>query len=149
MMNKPNILVPVDFSTAQSRAVNLASLLARDMNARLVIVHVEEPASAYLVGGAYYGSANPQHEDLVSLLHDVAPSAPDVEYEQRMLSGLPADAIVNCADEIDASFIVMGTHGRTGLSRVLMGSVAEAVVRRAPCAVVTIKEEARTPSESV
>ena len=131
-MSVPTILVPVDFSTGQTRALNVASALARDTGARLVIVHVEEPALAYSVSGAYYGAANPQHDDLVAMLHDVVPAASDVKYEHRSLNGLPAEAIVACAEEIDAAFIVMGTHGRTGLSRVLMGSVAEAVVRALP-----------------
>ena len=142
-----------DFSTCRlldrpNKGVNLASSLARDTGGTLVIVHVEEPALAYSTDGAYYGAANPQHDDLVKMLHEVVPSASDVEYEYRILSGLPADAIVQCAEAINAEFIVMGTHGRTGFSRMLMGSVAEAVVRHAPCPVVTVKEGVRESSEN-
>ena len=57
--------------------------------------------------------------------------------ERQLAEGDPADEIVRVADEIDADLIVMGTHGRTGLARLLMGSVAEQTVRRAPCPVLT------------
>lgn len=147
-MNAQKILVPVDFSTGQKETMKLASSLARDTGATLVIVHVEEPAVAYSVGGAYYGAANPRHEDVVAMLHEVVPAGSDIEFEHRCLSGVPAEAIIHCAREIDADFIVMGTHGRTGLKRVLMGSVAESVVRRAPCPVVTVKEGVAETAET-
>jgi nucleotide-binding universal stress UspA family protein len=78
----------------------------------------------------------------------VVPPSDDIDHEHRSLKGSPAEAIVDCAKEVGADFIVMGTHGRTGLARVLMGSVAEAVVRQAPCPVVTVKEHADEPAES-
>ena len=146
-MQANTILVPVDFSSAQDKALALATSLARDCKAELVIVHVTEPAKAYMAGAAYYGVPDPQNEDLAKMLQEVVPPAPEVEYEQRSLSGAPADAIVECANEIGADLIVMGTHGRTGLSRVLMGSVAEVVVRRAPCPVVTVKDNAKVSAE--
>jgi nucleotide-binding universal stress UspA family protein len=61
--------------------------------------------------------------------------------------GDPADAIIQAAEKEDADLIVMGTHGRTGLTRLLMGSVAEAVVRKAKCPVLTIKQSAEVPAE--
>jgi nucleotide-binding universal stress UspA family protein len=62
-----------------------------------------------------------------------------VPYEHRLLSGDPAEEIVKFANEAHCDLIVMGTHGRTGFRRLLMGSVAEAVVRTANCAVMTYK----------
>jgi nucleotide-binding universal stress UspA family protein len=59
-----------------------------------------------------------------------------------MLTGDPANAIVKLADEEHVDMIVLGTHGRTGLARLLMGSVAEAIVRRANCPVLTYKHHA-------
>lgn len=147
-MKAQTILVPVDFSMNQEKTLGLATSLARDSGGKLFIVHVEEPALSYATGAAYYGVPNPQHDDLVKMLHEVVPPATDVEYEHRSLAGLPADAIIECAEEIEADFIVMGTHGRTGVTRVLMGSVAEAVMRRAPCPVITVKENVEEAAES-
>lgn len=147
-MNAKKIVVPVDFSTGQAEALQLATSLARETGAKLFIVHVEEPTLAYAVGGAYYGTADPQHEDLVKMLHEVVPPSSEVAYEHQSLSGEPADQIVSFAEEIDADFIVMGTHGRTGVTRVLMGSVAEWVVRNAKCPVITIKENAPQAAKS-
>jgi len=147
-VNVQTIVVPVDFSMGQERTLHLATSLARDHGAKLIIVHVEEPALAYAAGGAYYGVPEPQHDDLVKMLHEIVPPSTDVAYEHRSLRGVPADTIVEFAEEVNANFIVMGTHGRTGLSRVLMGSVAEAVVRHARCPVVTVNEAATEAAES-
>ncbi len=135
-MKAQKILVPIDFSMGQERTLSLATSLARDAGAKLVIVHVMEPALAYAAGVAYYGAPNPREE----MLRAVVPPASDVPCEHQSLTGVPAESIIEYAEEIDADIIVMGTHGRTGISRMLMGSVAEAVVRRAPCPVVTVKE---------
>jgi nucleotide-binding universal stress UspA family protein len=66
-----------------------------------------------------------------------------VPYEHHLITGDPATAVVQLAEEENVDMIVMGTHGRTGLSRLLMGSVAEAVVRKANCPVLTFKQPAR------
>jgi nucleotide-binding universal stress UspA family protein len=82
---------------------------------------------------------DPTANELVSLLEAVKPGDPNVAFEQRMLTGDPAGALVDFAKEEQIDLIVLGTHGRSGLSRLLMGSVAEAVVRRAECPVLTFK----------
>ena len=64
----------------------------------------------------------------------------NVPVERRLLAGDPADAIIRLAESEHIDLIVMGTHGRRGLSRLLMGSVAESVVRVAPCPVLTVKQ---------
>ncbi len=84
----------------------------------------------------------PATDDLRKMLHKIEPTDLAVPYEHRQISGEPASAIVRLAKDEDVDMIVMGTHGRTGLSRFLMGSVAEAVVRRADCPVVTYKQPA-------
>jgi nucleotide-binding universal stress UspA family protein len=66
-------------------------------------------------------------------------SAPEVRVESRVEEGEPATGIVSAARAMESDLIVMGTHGRTGLGRLLMGSVAENVLRTAPCPVVTVK----------
>jgi nucleotide-binding universal stress UspA family protein len=138
-MRFSKILVPVDFSEFDSRAVALATSLAKDSGARLLIVHVEEPPTAYGEGGMYYGLPDPSLETLRKMLHEIQPPDAEVQHEHRFLQGHPADAIVRAAAAEQADLIVMSTHGRTGLFRFLMGSVAESVVRRAPCPVLTYK----------
>ena len=73
------------------------------------------------------------------MLSESLPTDPTIGYEHRLLSGAPAKAIVDLADAEGVEMIVLATHGRTGLTRLLMGSVAEAVVRKANCPVVTVK----------
>jgi nucleotide-binding universal stress UspA family protein len=78
-------------------------------------------------------------EPLRAKLHQLLPSDPNVPVDHRLAEGDAATEILRLANETRSDVIVMGTHGRTGLARVLMGSVAEQVVRRAPCPVVTMK----------
>ncbi len=95
---------------------------------------------AYGGGEMYYGIPDPVTEDLRNMLKKVVPSDPGVPYEHHLVVGDPATSISELAKSQGADLIVMGTHGRTGLRRLLMGSVAEAIVRRAPCPVFIMKE---------
>jgi len=74
------------------------------------------------------------------------PSDPSVSFEHKLLAGDPAAAIVEAADQENVDLIVLGTHGRTGLTRLLMGSVAENVVRKAKCPVLTVKHPSAVPA---
>lgn len=139
-MQAKKILFPTDFSTLSDAALRHATALARDMGAKLIIVHIEEPPAAYGTGEMYYGIPDPDTPALHKMLDAVVPSDPAVPFEHRMITGDPAGEIVALAQQEKADLIVMGTHGRTGLGRLLMGSVAEAVVRRSPCPVFTFKE---------
>lgn len=138
-MNTRKILYPTDFSTTGKTALEMATSLARDTGATLVIVHVEEPPMAYGGGEFYYGLEEPNRDELRRMLAEVAPTDPNVPCERRLMIGTPATAIVELAQRENVDMIVMATHGRTGLSRVLMGSVAEEVVRKAHCPVLTVK----------
>jgi len=133
------ILHPTDFSQCSAHALHLAGALARDHEARLVVLHtVMKPTAVYVEGvilpepEVYYQA---ERESLERL------EVPDagIRVERRFEEGDPATEIVRVAREINANLIVMGTHGRTGLSRLLMGSVAEHVMRQAPCPVLTLK----------
>lgn len=135
------ILFPTDFSHCGDAALEMATSLAMDTGAKLLIVHVEEQAAAY-GGGEFYAPVPDNTDELSALLEAVVPTDPKVPYEQRLVSGEPAHAIVRLAKERDVDMIVIGTHGRTGLTRLLMGSVAEWVVRHAPCPVVTVNQHA-------
>jgi nucleotide-binding universal stress UspA family protein len=142
-MKPKKILFPTDFSHTGDAVMEMATALARDTGAILLIVHAEEPPSAYGGGELYYGIPEPSRDDLRKMLHKIEPTDSTVPYEHRLISGEPARAIVRLAKDEDVDMILMGTHGRTGLSRTLMGSVAEAVVRRAECPVLTYKQPAK------
>ncbi len=141
-MTERKILFPTDFSHTGDAALELATSLAREKGATLVIVHVEEPPAAYGGGEMYYGMPEPATDDLQQMLKQVVPTAPDVPYEHRLITGDPASEIAGLAEKESMELIVMGTHGRTGLMRLLMGSVAEVVVRQASCPVLTYKQPA-------
>jgi len=139
-MHAKKILYPTDFSKSSDAGMHVATALARDTGAKLLIVHVEEPPAAYGGGEMYYGLPEPDLEAIQRMLKNVTPTDPNVRFEQRLVTGDPAGEIVRLAKDENVDMIVMGTHGRTGLRRLLMGSVAEAIVRRAHCPVFTFKE---------
>jgi nucleotide-binding universal stress UspA family protein len=137
-MNWKKILVPTDFSHLSDQAVGIAAALARESNGTVVLLHVEEAPVAYGAGEMYYGIAEPDTEALRKMLQEIR--LPDgVAVERHLTAGEPAGAIVRFAEENGVDLVVMSTHGRTGLLRLLMGSVAEEVVRRAKCLVLTLK----------
>jgi len=112
----------------------------------LLIVHVEKSPQFY-DGIPPVDEQLRYRDDLLAYLQEMAVPEGSVPYEHRLLVGDPAGTIVGLAEEEHVDLIVMGTHGRTGLSRVLLGSVAEAVVRRASCPVLMVKQpqEVETP----
>ena len=134
------ILHPTDFSSHSRYAFQLACSLAKDHGARLIVLHVVAPPPI----GAYSNGFLPVAPDedrqrLEELLHHFQPKDEQVRVEHRLADGDPASEIMRTAQESNCDLIVMGTHGRTGLRRLLMGSVAEEVVRKARCPVLTIK----------
>jgi nucleotide-binding universal stress UspA family protein len=145
-MSAHKILFPTDFSTQGEPALEMATSLARDRGAKLLIIHVEEPPMAYGGGELYYGIEEPDREELKRMLSEVLPTDPTVGFEHRLCLGSPAGTIVHMAEKEKVDMIVMPTHGRTGLTRMLMGSVAEEVVRKAKCPVLTVKTAAKKPA---
>ena len=138
-MNIKQILVPLDFSESGKITVEMAASLARDRGAVLEILHVEEPPLAYGGGEMYYGIPEPDHQAIRQMLNEVRPHDPGLEVVHRLAMGDPSEAIVRIAEEDECDLIIISTHGRTGLTRMLLGSVAELVVRRAKCPVLTVK----------
>jgi universal stress protein E len=142
-------LVPTDFSSCARKAAEEALMLAKNFSARIVFFHVLDSYHSYTIAYAH---------DLGVSVPISPPSPEEIEPEwEAFLSGLPlekvawekcteegqtATAIVHQAKHVQADIIVIGTHGRSGLPHVLLGSVAEKVVRTASCPVLTIRPEA-------
>jgi universal stress protein A len=144
-MEIKTIVVPTDFSQHAEHALQWALAMAADWNAKIVLFHAAPrsymafPESVYLV-------------DLVNLEQEILAHAEKrlgelaaqkgtktVMVETRAVMGEPVWEICQAAEQEQADLIVMGSHGRTGLSHVLLGSVAERVVRHAPCPVLVAR----------
>lgn len=145
-MSTRTILVPIDFSSASITVLPHAEALAKQSGARLVLVHVEEPPMAWGGGELSSGIPVPDAAGIAASLEEVKPADPSIPVTRRLAMGDPAGEICRIASEERAELIVLGTHGRTGVFRLLMGSVAEAVLRRAPCPVLVYRETAARPA---
>jgi nucleotide-binding universal stress UspA family protein len=113
--------------------------MAREHGARLIVLHACPSAVATSEIEAAMLPSEADKGLLRAALGRLQPLDPKVRVEHLLQAGEPVEEILRVAREYSCDLIVMGTHGRTGLSRLLMGSVAEAVVRTASCPVVTIK----------
>jgi nucleotide-binding universal stress UspA family protein len=134
------ILHPTDFSANSDCAFRLAGSLARDLGARLILLHVQPAAFSVAEQGVPVPVAPIGDRDaLWSKLKAQRAKDPAVTVEYQLRLGDVAEEIVRFAEDPGCNLIVIGTHGRTGLGRLLMGSVAEQVLRRAPCPVLTVK----------
>lgn len=134
------ILHPTDFSERSESAFQLACALTRDYGARLVVLHVAATVPPLASGEALPPDTESQRREAKDHLDRLEVRGADVRAERRLEEGEPVTEIFRVAQEIDASLIVLGTHGRTGLSRLLMGSVAEQVVRKSACPVLTVAD---------
>ena len=138
------ILHPTDFSKHSAYAFRLAGSLARDHGARLIVLHVVSTLGPEQVShGEAVSQLQPEgyQEKLWRDLRAIQPADPAIRMQHLLAEGDPAAEIVRVAAESGCGLIVMGTHGRTGLDRLVMGSVAEQVMRRAPCPVLTAKSK--------
>jgi nucleotide-binding universal stress UspA family protein len=133
------VLHPTDFSDRSEFAFRLACSLARDYGARLIVLHVAVPPVAVYGEGMMAPAPEGNLDELRQQLELLLPRDPRVGVEHRLVEGDAAAEILQAAKDTGSDVIVMGTHGRTGLGRLLLGSVAEQVVRRAACPVVTVK----------
>jgi nucleotide-binding universal stress UspA family protein len=144
------ILAPTDFSELSTQGLKSALELAKSFGARLALLHVVEPPP-YPVEGIMpsYSGATLLDDLERQASNELAQTLPEtqvsgVEVTRRVVVGIPYRKIVEVAEEDKADLIVMTTHGRTGLSHLVMGSVAERIVRTAPCPVLTIRPIAPT-----
>ena len=138
-MNIKKILCPIDFSEFNQLANELASELASETGASIVYLNIPEQ-EAYDYSLSMYRTEKAALERLT----EYRPSKPDVEYSHKVkISNLTAQTIIEFAEANDVDLIVLATHGRTGLPRFIMGSVAAHVVRKSKCPVLTVKPELR------
>ena len=130
------ILVPIDWAELSNRAFKLAVTLARQHHAELLVLNVV-PLPTMMYGP-------PPETYLKNLREKLCRSKtcdPQIHIEHHLAEGDPAAAILQLAREGKCDLIVMGTHGREGLYRFVMGSVAEEVIRKAPCLVLTVNSD--------
>ena len=138
MLPLATILHPTDFSGYSEFAFRLACALARDYKARLVLLHVI-PTPIVVYYGAVPAESWSSVAEVKEHLRQLERRAHQVRVESQVMVGDPVDMILRVAEETNSDVIVMGTHGRTALARLLMGSVAELVLRNALCPVLTAK----------
>lgn len=149
MQQLRRILVPVDFSTCSRAALDRAASLAKSFGATLDVIHVWE-APAFIAPEAMVGVAG-NSQTLSQLAREHAERGLREFVEAAREEGLPIDkafveqgdaakVIVDVADRDGYDMIAVGTHGRTGFAHLLLGSVAEKVVRRSQCPVLTVRE---------
>jgi nucleotide-binding universal stress UspA family protein len=141
-MHLKTILCPTDYSELSQAALAYAAALARDHGARLVILHaVETLGPENVTYGEAVSRPQPQayRQRLWDDLHRVKPPSFEGPVEYILSEEDPVEAILRTAAARACDLIVMGSHGRGGLKRWLMGSIAEQVVRKAPCPVLVVK----------
>jgi nucleotide-binding universal stress UspA family protein len=136
------ILVPVDFSDCSLDALEYAAVVAQQAEASLTLVHVLEPVTYGL--DFTLDQSKTRHSEVESWrkrLEELASSlkASHISVESRLWGGLPVDSILDAAQTLPCDLIVMGTHGRRGISHAISGSVAEAVLRKARVPVLTVR----------
>jgi universal stress protein A len=147
-MNVKRILFPTDFSDCNHSALEYASALAAEADAFLYIVHVDELHElngamgevGHLTVSAVAQEGRPE---VRRRLEQVLPTTPVVSFAHYYLTGSVPAEILRFAEAEKIDLIVMASHGRSGLSRLLMGSVAESVMRKAPCPVLFIRQPAK------
>lgn len=151
-----SILVPTDFSAASELALDYAITLADRFGASVHLLHVvEDPFAAGVLGPeVYIGASTSVRDKLIDQAADrlarlVAPAdRVRLQVTSEVRVGFPAASICEVADGRRCDLIVMGTHGRTGMAHLLLGSVAEKVVRQAPCPVMTLRSQAVAAMEA-
>ncbi len=153
MMHVRHILMARDFSSCSEHALAYALDLARRMDATLHVLYADTRHDALLAPDEPQMPVGEKARDVIRRLLDPDEAAPlafdpgDLRVEHAMTRDVaPARAILDYAREHDIDLIVMGTHGRRGVRRMLLGSVAREVVQRAPCPVLTVRPRPRTPS---
>jgi len=147
MLTLKTVLVPTDFSDASESALRYGKAMAEKFGASLHVVHVMEDLLAHAWAAEVYVSSMPQLRDEIEKesrqrLETVLAEGERARFraETALLAGNPFLEIIRYAKAHDVDLIVMGTHGRGPIAHMLLGSVAEKVVRKSPCPVLTVRE---------
>ena len=147
MLSIKSVLVPTDFSDASETALTYGRGLAEAFGASLHLVHVMEDLLAHAWAAEVYVAAVPNLREEIERESRQRLSAmlPEADRERlraeiALLSGNPFIEIIRYAKAHDIDLIVMGTHGRGPIAHMLLGSVAEKVVRKSPCPVLTVRD---------
>jgi len=140
------IMVAVDGSATAERGLQEAIGFARDQNAKLAIIHVVDIVVVFGAGqfpGAYVAATRELARDIIERARETARAAgieAEVQSPEIVTSGYHVgDTIADLARDWKADLLVVGTHGRRGVSRMLLGSVAERIVRMAPCPLLLVR----------
>ena len=148
------ILVPTDFSAPSDAALEYARTVATRFGASLHLLHVaEDPYRALYSAEVYVPEVEGLRDEILRyalgrLNHRLTPQdVSEVHATTDAVIGTPASSIVEYAAGHDIDLIVMGTHGRGGMSHLVMGSIAERVVRTAPCPVLTVRQRGKAATE--
>jgi universal stress protein A len=144
-MTVHHVLVPLDFSTYAEQALDYAIALAQKLQARVTLLHVIQPPAVVKVEGGIWPSSTFLQDLEAAVTRDMEGylarvTATGLAGEIAVVHGVPFQEILDTAKARQVDLIIMGTHGRTGLSHVLLGSVAEKVVRLAPCPVLVARQ---------
>lgn len=138
------ILCPVDFADPIESVNQFASLMATTFEAMICYLYCGTPDLAF--GKREFDELKKEEDEDLQKLKMIKPKCPDVRAVYQIEFGPPAECIVDYASRNDFDLIVLGTHGRKGIGRMFMGSVAEDVIRRADCPVIAIKSDAYVPT---
>jgi universal stress protein A len=134
------ILCPIDFDENSLHALRAAARIARREEAKLYVLHVVPPVDPIVISAPFISQRS--EENALSELRRIAQDElTGVDYELLARSGYPADEIVAAEAATDANLVIMATHGRTGVSHLLLGSVAEKVVRQSSCPVLIVPKK--------
>lgn len=139
LTNFKRVLCPVQFDQNSLAALGVAKDIAKQNNGKLIVLSVVSPhADPTRVGGAAMAAHDEKlaEQELARIKRDVLS---DVEHETVLLVGNPAEDIIKAEHDYGADLVVMATHGRTGVAHLVLGSVAERVVRESTCPVLTIR----------
>lgn len=134
------ILHPTDFSEQSNAAFELACALARDYLAELIVLHVSATPPVYFPDGIAVPFPGDDPYRTRVQLYEIQSGDPQVKVQHVLVEGNPINQILKQAHTDAVDLIVMGTHGSSGLTRLLMGSVAESVTRKAMCPVLTLRK---------
>lgn len=143
-LKKSCVVVPIDFSEQSFKAMEVAEEFVKETS-NLHLIHVTRPWDEHNIGGTW--GEETEAERLQSIENALQDRLKDTDYPDARIAvriGSPAVEICRYAEEAGAQLIVMPSHGRTGIKHFALGSVAERVLRRAPCPVLVLRGEEKT-----